>query len=252
MSKESKTVVITGASAGIGKAMAFEFAARGYALGLTSRRLEVLEDVRAAILAKDAGARVEVSAIDVSDTESVGAGLSELFGRMGGVDIVVVNAGINSLTKVGAGQLQNEAQMIQTNVIGAIATVHAAVEHFKERGGGHVVGISSLAALGPIPQQAAYCASKAAFSMYLDTARLELGRYGVDVTSILPGFVRTEIVPNMDQYPFIVSAEKAASEIATIVERRDPEGVVPAFPWKLLKPVIGHIPQGLMARLKGR
>lgn len=250
MSKKT-SVVITGASAGIGKALAFEFASRGYAVGLTSRRLTVLEELREEIQQKHSGARVEVQALDVDQTESVEHALGELFERLGGVDVVVVNAGVNKLTKVGHDDLADELSLVQTNVLGAIATIHAATRHFKTRGGGHLVGVSSLAALSAIPQQAAYCATKAALSMYLDGARLELERFGIEVTTILPGFVQTEIVPDMQRFPFVVSANKAAAEIVTAVERGVDEAVVPAFPWKFVRPLLGRIPKSLARRLKG-
>jgi short-subunit dehydrogenase len=148
--------VITGASSGIGNALAFELAARGYTLGLASRRSSRLQDIRDALLAKHPGVKVELAALDVDQVDTVQASLDDLFTRMGGADIVVVNAGVNRFTRVGRSQL---------------------------------VGVSSLAAENAIPRQAAYCASKAALSMYLDIARIELSRKGIGVTTILPGFV---------------------------------------------------------------
>jgi short-subunit dehydrogenase len=247
----SRSVVITGASAGIGKALAFAFAARGYNLGLTSRRLSALEKVRGDIRAAHPGTEITIAAIDVDRTDTVEVALAEVFARMGGVDIVVVNAGVNAQTRVGAGAFAQEQQLVQTNVLGAMATIHAATQHFKARGRGHIVGISSLAALGAIPSQAAYCATKAALSMYLATARMELARFDIDVTTILPGFVQTEIVPDMGKYPFIVTADKAAAEIVSAIERRAPEAVVPAFPWKLLRPFLGRIPKRILRRIGG-
>lgn len=242
-----RTVVITGASAGIGRALAFEFAHRGYNLGVTARRRTVLEDLRARILEspKCADLRIELASFDVGDEEATSAELRRLFAALGGVDIVVANAGVNDLTHVGKGDLSKESRLIRTNVIGAIATVDAAVEHFLVRGSGHVVGISSLASLQPMREQAAYCASKAAFSMYLSSARHELKTSNIVVTDILPGFVKTDIVEGVDiaTLPFAVSVEQAAREIATLVEKRVKRGIVPWFPWALLKPLFGHVPQ---------
>jgi NAD(P)-dependent dehydrogenase (short-subunit alcohol dehydrogenase family) len=140
-------------------------------------------------------------------------------------------------------------RVIQTNVIGAIATVEAAAEHLVSRGAGQIVGISSLASLQAMPKQAAYCASKAAFSMYLDAARLELKRKNVAVTSILPGFVVTDIMPKIEKFPFAVPAAQAAREIVTLIEQRKPVGVVPAWPWKWLRPFFGHFPDSLWNKL---
>lgn len=244
--------MITGASSGIGKALALEFAQRGYNLGLAARRTDRLEALRDEIAAMPGGQtlRVEITALDVSNTAAVSPALQGVFEALGQVDVVVVNAGVNKLTGVGKGQLDDELSLMQTNLLGAIATVNAAVEWFKQHGGGHVVGISSLASLTPIPKQAAYCATKAGFSMYLDAAAIELKKYKIDFTKILPGFVKTDIVDNMEQYPFLVSAEQAAKEMANHIEKRRAVGVVPGYPWKILKPLLANMPSGVWRYMK--
>jgi short-subunit dehydrogenase len=243
---EPSTVVITGASSGIGRALALELARRGHVLGLTARRLPLLEQLRDEIHATRGNEiRVELTTLDVCRTATVGPTLRELFGRLGGVDTVVVNAGANDITHIGAGDLAKELSLIETNVAGAIATIDAAVEHFRERGKGHIVGVSSLVSLQPIAGQAAYCASKAALSMYLASARIELRSKGIIVTDIRPGYIKTDIVEGVDigQMPFAVSVEQAAREMARLIEKRVRSGVVPAFPWTLLRPFFGHLPE---------
>jgi short-subunit dehydrogenase len=246
-SNDHSTVVITGASTGIGRALALEMARRGHALGLTARRLPLLEQLRDELHAAHGGKlRVELATLDVCQSASVGSTLHELFARLGGIDTIVVNAGANDITHVGGGDLDKEINLIQTNVVGAIATINAAAEHFLKRGKeGQIVGISSLASLQPIASQAAYCASKAALSMYLDSARIELKRKGITITNILPGYIKTDIVEGVDigQLPFAIAVEQAAREMATLIERRVKSGVVPAFPWKLLLPFFGHLPE---------
>ena len=242
------TLVITGASSGIGRALALEMARRGHALGLTARRLPLLEQLRDELHATfGKQLRVELAVLDVCQIDSVGPALQELFARLGGVDIVVVNAGANDMTGIGRGDLAQELNLIQTNLSGAIATISAATAHFLERGKGHIVGISSLAALQPIPRQAAYCASKAGFKMYLDAARIELRRKGILVSSILPGYIATDIVEGVDigKLPFAIPAAQAAREMARLIEKRVKSGVVPAFPWKLVRPFLGRLPEFL-------
>jgi short-subunit dehydrogenase len=248
----SKTVVITGASSGIGKALALEFAQRGYNLGLAARRLDKLEALRAeiALLPGCQNLQVEIIELDVNNTNAVGPALHTVFSHLNQVDVVIVNAGVNKLTGVGKGQLNDELGLMQTNLLGAIATINAAVEWFKQAGGGHVVGISSLASLTPIPKQAAYCATKAGLSMYLDAAAIELKKYKIDFTKILPGFVKTEIVDDMDKFPFLVSAEQAAREMVNHIEKRRSVGVVPGYPWKLLKPLLANMPTGVWRYMK--
>ncbi len=240
----SKTIVITGASAGIGRALATAFAERGYHLGLTGRRREALEGVRAEICKQHKAVRVELALVDVTDTAAVGTALGGLFKALGGADIVVVNAGVNALTHIGRGEMAKELALINTNLAGAIATTNAATEHFLERGGGQIVGISSLASLQRLPMQAAYCASKAGFSMYLDVARDELAPHNIAVTKIMPGYIKTDIVAGVDigKLPFAISAERAAREMVPLIEKRVASGIVPAFPWKLVRPLMGHIP----------
>jgi len=244
------SAVITGASSGIGKALAFELAARGYALGLASRRIARLEELREALYAKHPAVKVALAELDVDQVDTVQACLDDLFTRMGGADIVVVNAGVNRFTRVGRDELADELQILQTNVLGAVATIQAASAYFRSRGQGQLVGISSLSAENAIPSQAAYCASKAALSMYLDIARMELSRKGIGVTTILPGFVQTEIMEDIEKYPFAVSAEKAAREMADLIEKGVAIGVVPAFPWKYVKPFFKIIPDAVYRKLK--
>jgi len=242
----SSTVVITGASSGIGRALALEMARRGHALGLTARRMNLLETLRAEIRAAcGPQLRVELAALDVCQTDSVAPTLQDLFVRLGGVDTVVVNAGANDITDIGKGDLAKELHLIETNLCGAIATVDAVAAYFSERRAGHIVGVSSLASWQPIARQAAYCASKAGFTMYLNSARIELRRQGIRVTNILPGYIATDIVKGVDigKLPFAIPAERAAREMARLIEKRVKTGIVPAFPWKLLRPFFGHLPE---------
>lgn len=243
---QSSKVVITGASSGIGRALALEMAGRGWSLGLTARRMPLLEQLRDEIRAKyGAKTRIELATLDVCKCDSVGSTLHDLFARLEGINTIVVNAGANDITRIGQGTLDKELNLIQTNLSGAIATINAAVEHFTGRGRGHIVGISSLASLQPVATQAAYCASKAGFSMYLKATRIELKRKGIAVTDILPGYIATDIVEGVDigKLPFAIPAEQAAREMATLITRRVKNGIVPAFPWKLIRPLLGHLPE---------
>lgn len=239
-------IVVTGASSGIGRELALEMARRGHRLGLTARRMPLLEQLREEIhntISREI--KVELAVLDVCKTDTVNAALQELFTRLGGVDTIVVNAGANDITHIGSSDLEKELQLIETNLSGAIATINAATTHFLARGKGHVVGISSLASLQPISHQAAYCASKAGFSMYLKAARIELRSKGIIVTDILPGYIATDIVKGTDisKLPFAIPASQAAREMARLIEKKVESGVVPAFPWKFVRPFLGHLPE---------
>lgn len=135
----AKTAIITGASAGIGKALAMELAKRGYDLGLLARRMDALEAVAAEIHAAH-GHRVEVGALDVSRDQDVGPALERLATKLGGVDVVIANAGITAVNRTGAGDFEVDKRVIRTNLLGAMATIDAAVRIFRAQGRGHVVG----------------------------------------------------------------------------------------------------------------
>ena len=240
------TVVITGASSGIGYALALEYLRRGWRVGLTARRVDRLERLR-----EEYGAgRVVVRPLDVDRLAQVAPGLQAMFAELGQVDVVIVNAGINRFSAVGRGDFETEQAILQTNLLGAIATINAAAAWFMAHGGGHLVGIASVAALLGVPKQAAYCASKAALVRYLDSARIELTRHDIRVTQLLPGFVVTDIMPDIARYPFAISAERAAREMADVIARGKSKALVPAFPWAWLQPFLPWIPDGMWRRLR--
>lgn len=251
MKNRQLSVVITGASAGIGRALAFEFARQGYHLGLVARRLERLESLKAEIVASYGQKKMDINlaVCDVDDIDVLPSKLQALFNSMGKVDIVVVNAGINEFSRSGKGQFSIDQRIIQTNLIGAMATTDTAVKYFRQRGGGHVVGVSSLASLKGIPKQAAYCASKAGLSIYLESIGFELANKNIRVTTILPGFIETEIMEDISQYPFSISAEKAAKEMVKDILKEKKISVVPAYPWRLISPLMRVIPDSLYAKL---
>ena len=247
----TRTVVITGASAGIGRALALEFARRGWRLGLASRRLATLESLRDEIVATAGGTAPPPAPLelDVADTAHCAERLSRFLESLGGVDVFIANAGINEFTRIGKGGFDGSQRILQTNLIGTIATLEVAATHFIAQGRGHLVGISSLASLLTIPSQGAYCASKAGLSSWLGAARIELERHDIAVTDVLPGFVVTDIMPHIERYPFAVPVERAAREIVDAIERRKRRAIVPGFPWRLLRPFAGLMPDSVWRRM---
>lgn len=244
----TKTVLITGASSGIGASLAREFASRGYNLGLLARRADRLQELAAEIKRQSPAVHVEVAALDVCDRPSAPGVIAELGQRLGGYQIMVANAGVTGIRKSGSGDLTTDEKIFETNLYGAIATLDAATAHFKEHGGGQLVGISSVAAFFGIPGSAAYSASKAALSNYLDAMRKELGKYQIKVTAIHPGFVNTDLAPNMEKYPFSAKPEKVAKEIVTAIEKGAKSAVVPRYPWAALLPALRILPDALTGK----
>lgn len=230
----SAKVVITGASSGIGHALAIEYARRGAALGLIARRTERLEQL-ADTLHRQYGIEVYVTPLDIRDTDSIAPVLRHLHAQMQGLDTVVVNAGISARHSTGIGEFAKDKDVILTNLVGAMGTVDAAATLMREQGHGHIVGISSFSAYQPLPYFAAYTASKAGFTSYLNAVRMELKALGIQVSAIHPGFVRTDILPDIGDYPFAAPADKVAREIADAISRKQANAIVPRMPWNLAR-----------------
>src|SRR5437588_4847570 len=156
------SVFITGASSGIGRTLALELAGRGYDLFLTARRLDALEKLRSEIASADPARRVEVRQLDVTNDTDVANAITEAAERLGRCDIVVANAGVGNSPRVGDRKFERNRLIIETNLIGAMATIDAAVALFRSQGGtGQSVGISSVAGVRGLAGSASYSASQA-------------------------------------------------------------------------------------------
>lgn len=245
----SQTVMITGASSGIGGALAYELAARGHDLALCARRLDKLEALRTAIRQHYPAIRVEIRTLDVTRYDQVSPVLEHMAAALGGLDIVVANAGIGLGEKVGRGQFGDCLRTVETNLLGAMATVDAAVQHFMSRGQGRIVGISSILAFRGVPRNAAYSASKAGLSAYLDALRPYLRRQGIGVTIFYPGFIDTPLNDMLPHRPFLISAEQGARLMADKMAREVKSAVIPTWPWCLVRWLLHLVPDRLMGRM---
>ena len=244
-----KTAFITGASSGIGEALAGELAGRGYDLFLTARRREVLEGIAERIRSAHSGRIVEVRALDVRDHADVAAAIAEAGERLGGLDLVVANAGLGSTGPITEGGFERDRAVIETNVIGALATVDAAIALFRRQGrGGQVVGITSVAAYRGLPGTASYSASKAALNVYLEAIRAETHSEPITVTALAPGYIDTPINQNMKSRPFLIGVDKGAKIAADLIERGVAHATVPRFPWNVVRRVVRVAPTGMLAR----
>lgn len=245
----AKTVVITGASSGIGAALAKEFANRGYNLALCARRTERLTDLQQELSAAHSNIKIVTAALDVNDLDSVPGVFSDLKQQLNTLDVVIANAGITGVRRTGSGDLSMDKAVLQTNLYGAIATIDAAVAIFRDQGFGHIVGISSFSAFRGIPGSAAYSASKAALTNYLQAVGTELFRKKIKTTAIHPGFIKTEIDDNIDKFPFVIEADKAARTMVNAIERGKSDIVVPKWPWALLRNVMPKLPESVVAKI---
>lgn len=248
----SKSIIITGASSGIGKALAYEFAARGYHLGLIARRLKLLEEIGADIEKRYAtqGIKVVAEALDVTNYGEVLTTLTKLAEVLGRVDVVIANAGIEQPRWIGEGCFESDQRIIETNLLGAMATIEAAVRIFKKQGGGHVVGVSSIGAFRGLPGNAAYSASKAGLSVYLEGLRCEARKANILVTTLYPGFIDTPLHGEKKFKPFEISAAKAAATIANKIESQVKTSIFPALPWVIMGWLYKIIPDSALLWMK--
>lgn len=243
-----KKVMITGASSGIGEALALAYAERGYALGLAARRLEKLETLKAKLEQKQVP--VAIRALDVADDRQIQPTLESIDEELGGIDIVIANAGITAVNRTGKGDFEVDREVVQVNLIGGMATVDAAARIYrKNKRAGQIVGVSSVSAFRGIPGSAAYSGSKAGFSNYLGAVRMELKKHRIGVSVVHPGFVATDLSDNLEKYPFVITAEKAAKAIMAGIDKQEANIIVPKMPWSVLSRVISIAPDALVSRV---
>jgi NADP-dependent 3-hydroxy acid dehydrogenase YdfG len=222
-------VLITGASSGIGEALAIEYGARGAYVALVARREAELAAVVDKVTSR--GGRALAIPCDVANDEAIFAAVRRADSELGGLDMVIANAGVGSSGHASTLKWQETARLIDVNIKGAFATLSAAIPIFLAQQRGQLVGVSSLAGKRGLPESGAYSASKAALSAFLETLRVDLRAAGISVTDVQPGFVSTPINPTANKgMPLLWTAEKAARVIATRLERAP---AVVSFPWPL-------------------
>lgn len=245
----TRSILITGASSGIGQHLAFEFARRGYQLALVARRLASLEALKSQLAEIHPAIQVEIAALDVTELASVAPAVEALAALLGGLDVVIANAGIgDGGGAIGTGGFARDAAIIHTNVLGAMATIDAAVSLFRRQQRGQVVAISSVAGARGLPGAGSYSASKAAIAVYADSARAELHHTAIKVTTLFPGYIDTAINNRMQHRPFLISVEDGARRMADLIERRVQTAAVPSLPWALMMPLLRLLPTAVMAK----
>ncbi len=187
----AQTVLITGASQGIGKATALELAQHGYNMVLAAREPARLEAV--AIEVRTLGRQALAIPTDVRDHQQVEILVQKAIAYFGQIDVLVNDAGVYYMGPVEEASLDDWQQVIQTNLWGYIHTIHALLPHFLERRSGTIVNVSSIGGLDPIPYQVPYTTSKYAITGLTKSLRTELSPKGVHVCGIYPSFIRTQL-----------------------------------------------------------
>ncbi len=248
MSARPQRVFLTGASSGLGAALAAHYAAGGARLGLAARRPDLLESLAASL----PGSHLRYP-IDVTDQGAVAAAAGDFIARAGVPDIVIANAGISvgTLTEH-AEDLPAFARVFQVNVFGMAATFQPFVAPMRAAQHGTLAGIASVAGIRGVPGAGAYSASKAAAINYLESLRVELRGSGIRVSTICPGYIETPMTAvNRYPMPFLLKADEAARRIARAIDRGASYAVVPwqmAIVARLLRLLPNPVNDALFAR----
>ncbi|CRK53741.1 putative enzyme [Rhodococcus sp. RD6.2] len=250
MDRLRKNILITGASSGLGRGMAREFAARGRNLALAARRTERLEELRDELLAANPGVTVAIRTLDVDRHDEVFTVFRELDDELGGLDRVIVNAGLGKGQPLGTGYFRANAQTANTNFLGALAQSEAALELFRPRDTGHLVLISSVSAVRGMPRNmTTYAASKAAVASLGEGMRADLAKTGIDVSTVFPGFIRSEINENVKKVPLIVDTETGCRALVKAIEKEPAKAYVPAWPWLPVSLAMKVLPLSVVAKM---
>jgi short-subunit dehydrogenase len=211
-----RTVLITGASSGIGREMALWWAAEGARVYAAARRMNLLEQ-----LAAEGRGMIEPVLLDVTSDGAVVDRIRAIDDACGGLDIVVANAGVSVHAPADLAEWESVAKVLRVNVLGAAATLSAIAPRMAARGRGHLAGVSSAACHVPLGVNGAYAASKAFLSMFVRSMRTDMRGTGVKVTLVEPGFVRSEMTAHGRPTPLIVAADRAADRFCRAIERGD-------------------------------
>lgn len=220
----ARRVFITGASSGIGAALARHYAGQGARLGLAGRDRERLETLATAL-----GTECSVYVADVRDATAMRAAAEDFLHRHGTPDIVIANAGVSRGTITEhAEDLPAFEAIMDINVLGIVKTFQPFLQAMRVQGAGQLVGIASVAGLRGLPGASAYSASKAAAISYLESLRVELYGTGLDVVTICPGYIRTPMTDvNQHPMPFMLDVDRAAAGIARLISKRRRFAILP-------------------------
>jgi len=244
----SQTILITGASSGLGRGMAREFAAKGCDLALCARRTDRLEALREE-LTEQYDIRVELRALDVNDHDrvfEVFRDFAETFGRL---DRVIVNAGVGDGRRIGTGRFDHNRKVLETNLVAALAQCEAALEIFREQNRGHLVLVSSMSAVRGLPgAMSSYAASKAGLAHLAEGIRADVMKTPIQVTTLLPGFIRTELNEGADKMPFEVDEATGSRAMVRAIERAPASACIPAWPWRPIGWLLKILPLKVIAR----
>ena len=236
-------ILITGASSGLGAGMARAFAAKGRDLALCARRTDRLEDLKAELSQRYPGITVAVAELDVNDHEQVPVVFAALAQQLGGLDRVIVNAGVGKGATLGTGKLWANKATIETNLVSALVQVETALEIFRKQGSGHLVLISSVLGNKGVPGvKAAYAASKAGVSSLGESLRAEYATGPIAVTVLEPGYIESEMTAKSSSTLLMVDNETGVTKMVDAIEKERGRAIVPGWPWVPMVALLKALP----------
>lgn len=226
-----RCVWLTGASSGIGEALAFELARRGARVALTARRGDLLEAIVGKI--RDAGGEAYSFPGDVLNLEQMKGLVDEIEAKVGPIDLAIPNAGTHVFSQPELFDSAQYLSIMQLNFGGVLHCLEAVIPRMLQRGRGWLAPVASLAGYRGLPRAAAYGASKSALIHFLESIRFHLKPKGITISIVNPGFVKTPLTDKNDFYmPFLISADKAAKTICDGIEKGRRSIAFPApFSW---------------------
>ncbi len=222
-------VFISGASSGIGLAMAKEYAQNGAILGLAARRAELLQNFKTSLANAGFPQACENYVLDVRDHRALQQAAQDFIAKHGGIDIVIANAGVScgTLTEHAEDIAAFQAVM-DTNVMGLVHTFQPFIANMQQAKQGQLVGIASVAGIRGLPGAGAYSASKGAAINYLESLRVEMQNHGIAVTTIAPGYIRTPMTDINDYpMPFLMEVDVAAKKFVQAIANKKRFVIIP-------------------------
>jgi len=245
-----QTILITGASSGLGYEMARQFAAMGRDLALCARRMDRLEALKTDCENINPNIKVSIRTLDVNDHDQVFAVFNAFNEEFNGIDRVIVNAGMGKGASVGTGYFEANKQTAVTNFVSALAQCEAAMTIFRAQNYGHLVTISSISAVRGFRRAlTVYAATKAALTSMSEGIRIDVRNKPICVSTIHPGFIRSEINEKVEKVPFMVDTETGVKAIVGAIEKEKANAYVPSWPWAWLHYVLRVAPMSWLAKM---
>ncbi len=244
-----RTILITGASSGIGAGLARRYASAGHDLALCARSVDKLETLKTELLADNPTIRVEIRALNVDDAEAVSNTFEDLDQKLDGLDRVIVNAGLGSNGAIGQGHRDANIAIARTNFVGALAQIDAALAIMRRRGKGHLVLISSVAAIRALPgASATYSATKVGLASLGESLATEYSDTTIKISTIFPGYIRTPLNAHKGKLPFEVDEATGVKAIMAAIDKETTKAFAPNWPWWLVAHYLRHLPASVLKR----